>query len=403
MSSGSIQRRGKAWRIRFDVENDLGKREQHSATFRGSKEDAQKELRRLMGEADKGVLVDPNKVTVAEHVRDWIKRARISPRTREGYERICELRIVPHIGSVKLQRLRPAQIEAWHTTLLERGGEGDKPLSAQTVQHAHRLLHAAVKNACKNEILAKNVVAVHSAPAVSSPDIDWLRQDQIPVLLRKLEGHSLFHIAVLALATGCRRGELLALRWRNLDLDAMAVTIEESLEQTKGQLRFKEPKTRSGKRTLSLPPNAVAIMRQHRAKQGELRLALGLGAAGPDDLVFSRFDGEAFQPVKPNDLSRDWARTVKALDAPKVSFHGLRHTVASLLIAGGHDVVSVARHLGHRDGTVTLKRYSHFFKAKDDAAAALIGAALTLPATVAPPPSVTNSVTNSPSVRLLEA
>jgi integrase len=230
----------------------------------------------------------------------------------------------------------------------------------------------------KNEILSKNVVAVHSAPAVSSPDIDWLLQDQIPVLLRKLEGHGLFHIAVLALATGCRRGELLALRWRNLDLDAMTVTIEESLEQTKGQLRFKPPKTKAGKRTLTLPPNAVAIMRQHHAKQGELRLALGLGKAGADDLVFCTWDRDGRPaPIPPNNLSRDWARTVKALeDAPAVSFHGLRHTVASLLIAGGHDVVAVARHLGHRDGTVTLKRYAHFFKAKDDAAAALIGAAL---------------------------
>jgi integrase len=400
VSSGSIQRRGKAWRIRFDVENDLGKREQRSATFRGSKEDAQKELRRLMGEADKGLLVDPNKITVAEHVRGWIKRARVSPRTREGYDRVCELRIVPHIGSVKLQKLRPAQIEAWHTTLLECGGEDGKPLSAQTVQHAHRLLHAAVKNAVKNELLAKNVVAVHSAPAVTAPEIDWLRQDQIPELLRKLDGHSLFHIAVLALATGARRGEILALRWRNLDLDAMTVRIEESLEQTKGQLRFKEPKTKAGKRTLALPASAAALMRQHRARQGEIRLKLGMGAAGDDDLVFHTWDKDGRPaPIPPNNLSRDWARAVKALDAPAVSFHGLRHTVASLLIAGGHDVVSVARHLGHRDGTVTLKRYSHFFKAKDDAAAALIGTALGL----SPVPLVTNSVTISPSVPLLGA
>jgi integrase len=127
---------------------------------------------------------------------------------------------------------------------------------------------------------------------------------------------------------------------------------------------------------------------------------LGLGKASGDDLVFCTWDREGRPAlIPPNNLSRDWARAVKALDAPGVSFHGLRHTVASLLIAGGHDVVAVARHLGHRDGTVTLKRYAHFFQAKDDAAAALIGAALTLPQSAA----VTNSVTNSPSVPLLGA
>ncbi|HEY7311277.1 MAG TPA: site-specific integrase [Gemmataceae bacterium] len=393
-SRGSIQQRGRtSWRIRFDVPNDLGKRKQHEVTFRGTGKEAQKELTRLLAESDKGTLADPSKVTVAEHVRDWIKRARVSPRTREGYSDVCELRIVPHLGTVKLQKLRPVMIEEWHTTLLERGSKAGGPLSAQTVQHAHRLLHVAIKNAVRNEVLARNVVAIHSAPAVTPPDIDWLTQDQIPVLLAKLDGHALMPIAVLALATGMRRGEVLALRWRNLDLEALTVTIEESLEQTRGGLRFKPPKTKAGMRTLRLPAGAAAVLRQHRARQSEIRLRLGLGSPENDGLVFYRWgkDGKPV-PIPPNDLSRDWARAVKALDAPKVSFHGLRHTVASLLIAGGHDVVAVARHLGHKDATVTLKRYAHFFKAKDDTAAALIGAALALP--------VANSVANSGNVLL---
>jgi integrase len=183
----------------------------------------------------------------------------------------------------------------------------------------------------------------------------------------------------------------------------MTVAAAQTLEQTKGQLRFKPPKTKAGKRTLVLPTGAVAVLRQHRTRQGEIRLAFGLGAPDATDLLFCRHDRDGRpMPKPPNDLSRDWARVVKALGAtrgelsprPGVSFHGLRHTVASLPIAGGHDVAAVARHLGHRDGTVMLKRYSQFFKRGDEQAAALIGAALALP--------VANSVANSGNVRLIE-
>src|SRR5262245_1979727 len=123
MSRGSIQQRGRnSWRIRFDVPNDLGKREQRNVTFRGTKKEAQQELTRLLALAGQGLLADPSTVTVAEHVRGWSERARISPLTRERYALLCEHQIVPHLGQVRLQKLRPAMVENWHHTLLEKGG-----------------------------------------------------------------------------------------------------------------------------------------------------------------------------------------------------------------------------------------------------------------------------------------
>jgi integrase len=133
------------------------------------------------------------------------------------------------------------------------------------------------------------------------------------------------------------------------------------------------PKTKAGRRTLSLPPGAVAVLREHKVPQMELRMQLGLGKLPDDALVFCRLDGS---PIPPNDLSRDWARACRSLQLPAVSFHALRHTHASALIAAGHDVVAISKRLGHAKPTTTLRTYAHLFDSKDDAAADAIEAVL---------------------------
>jgi integrase len=141
-----------------------------------------------------------------------------------------------------------------------------------------------------------------------------------------------------------RRGELLAARWSDSDLDSAAcVSVARSLEETKAGLRFKPPKSKRSRRTISLPPNAVAVLREHRRKQLEMRLSLGLGRPDSDALIFCNPDGS---PMSPDDLSRDWARACKSLGLPKVTFHALRHTHVSALIAAGLDVVAISRRMG---------------------------------------------------------
>ena len=160
-----------------------------------------------------------------------------------------------------------------------------------------------------------------------------------------------------------RRGELLALRWQDVDLDRATLKVERSLEQTKAGLRFKSPKTRHSRRTVSLPPSAVAMLGQHRKDQLELRFQLGIGKHEPAALVFCNHDGA---PISPNSFSVMWGRTV-----PQVTFHALRHTHASALIAGGVDVVTISRRLGHSSPTITLSVYAHLFSETDTKAAAI--------------------------------
>jgi integrase len=187
-------------------------------------------------------------------------------------------------------------------------------------------------------------------------------------VLRKLEGHSMYSIVAVDLATGLRRGELLALAWNNIDLDAATLRVERWLEQTKAGLGFKPPKTMHGKRTISLPPHAIKVLREHRRQQLELRLQLGLGKPDSDALVFANEDGT---PMLPNNMTRRGQDVCISRGLPQVMFHALRHTHASALIAAGIDVVKISRRLGHADPTVTLRTYAHLFDKVDTAASAI--------------------------------
>ena len=159
----------------------------------------------------------------------------------------------------------------------------------------------------------------------------------------------------------------------DVDVSAGTVRVERSLEETQAGLRFKPPKTARGRRSISLPESALTVLREHRRKLLEVRLQLGLGRPDPDTLLFGHADES---PIRPNQLSRLWRSACKSLKLPRVSFHALRHTHASPLIAAGLDVVAISRRLGHANPTVTLNTYGHLFKKDDTAAVNAIEAAL---------------------------
>jgi integrase len=178
-------------------------------------------------------------------------------------------------------------------------------------------------------------------------------------------------LAVTALATGARRGELCALAWKDFDAEAGMLRVERSLETTKEEgLRIKSPKTKHGRRAISLPGLAIEELRAHWKAQQEERLACGLGRATPDDPIFAMADGS---PLKPNALSRDWLVATAAVGRP-INLHSLRHHHASNLIAAGVDILTVSRRLGHASPTITLGVYGHLYPNTDDKAARAIEA-----------------------------
>ncbi|RTL63701.1 MAG: site-specific integrase [Hyphomicrobiales bacterium] len=378
---GSITRRGKAsWRLKFEAGRDAsGKRQTRYITVRGKRADAERELTRLLGDTDRGMFVEPSKTTVAQWLRDWLggpsdpQPHGLARKTTERYRQLAEQQVIPHLGANTLQKLRPAHVAAWHKRLLESGGKNGRPLSARTCGHAHRVLHRALARAVHQEVLSRNVAAAVPPPKVDASEVEILDASQIAEVLAKLRGHALHAIATAALATGMRRGELLALRLASVDLETGIVKVERSLEETAEGLAFKAPKTAHGRRSISLPPNAVQALREHRRQVLETRMALGLGRPDPDTLLFGMHDGS---PMRPDQLSWLWRSACKSLKLPRVSFHALRHTHASALIAAGLDVVIVSRRLGHASPTTTLRVYAHLFQKDDSAAAGAIEAAM---------------------------
>ena len=235
------------------------------------------------------------------------------------------------------KRLISAQEAGEKTTIAELTSviadlEKSLGLSPRTVAYVHSILHRACGHALQWGLIASNPVISVNPPRPSHEEIVILTKDQVRDVLTKLRGGSLYLIAALGLATGLRRGELLALRWSDVDLDAARLRVEQSLEQTKAGLRFKAPKTKHGRRSVSLPASIVAELRNHRRQQAEQRLALGLGKDTADALVFRHPDGT---PLLPHSVTTQWRRAASALGLSSVTLHAWRHTHASQLIASG--------------------------------------------------------------------
>jgi integrase len=370
VGDGGLDQRGPdQWRLRWRV----GHR-RYTKTIHGPKRAAQAELRRLLAEVEAGTAVDPSNVTVAEYLHGWLDGdCDLSPKTLERYRQLAERQIIPHLGATLLQKLRPAQIHDWHRILLQSGGVGGRPLSARTVGHARRVLHRGLERAMRLELTSRNVANVVPAPRVEAGEPEILTAEQITDVLTKLANHPLHPIVVLALGTGMRRGEICGLAWGCVDVDGATLRVERSLEETEGGLRLKSPKTRHGRRTISLPGNVIDVLREHRRRQVELRLQLGLGRPGANDLVFTLFDGSPYPPDK---LSRDWLRITTSRKLPRVMFHALRHSHVSALIAAGLDVVTVSQRIGHASPAITLRVYAHKFSSSDAAAARAIEAVM---------------------------
>jgi integrase len=222
----------------------------------------------------------------------------------------------------------------------------------------------------------KNVAAEEGAPRVDSDEMIILTPEQLAELPDRLAGYKIRPRAITAVYTGLRRGELLALRWRHVNLDGKVIQIREALEETKEHgVRFKSTKTKSGRRDVTLPDIVVETLREHRKAELELRVALGLGRLEPGALVFPATpEGES--PISPRAFSSEWRDVADAIGLAGVPLHSLRHTHVSQLIDAGIDVVTISKRLGHASPAITSKVYAHLFRKDDSKAADAINAAL---------------------------
>jgi integrase len=334
-------------------------------------------------------------MTVAEYLKHWLSayaKPSVSERTYERYESIVRLHLIPKLGQHKLKDLRPLHIQAYYTEALEGGryrrprksershakkGEEPKPaargLSAQTVVHHHRVLREALRQAVRWQMLTVNPADAVKPPRAARRPIRVLDETGSAELLRSLE-RSRFHLpALLAIGTGMRRGELLGLRWQDVDLKAGKLAVRQNLQEIKAGLVFKAPKTAKGQRSVSLMPSTIAALTQHKAAQAARRLEQG-PQYHDHGLVLCEDDG---QPWSPSQFSIHWRGAVTAL-GKDVRFHDLRHTHATLLLRQGVHPKVVSERLGHATVGITLDTYSHVLPDMQDEAVKLLDGALTV-------------------------
>jgi integrase len=366
---GNLTRRGEhSWRFKYDVSGN-GKRETRYVTLRGTKAQAQAEAAKIMASLATGLHVDPSSETVAAFVERWLAdwaAANVSARTYEGYAQMLHKHLSSRVGKLPIQKLRADDLQTVYGAMAKDG------LADRTRLHLHRITRVMLKHATQWGVISRNITDLIDAPRVRAQEIVILTAAEVQNLRELLRGKPLYAITELGLASGLRRGELLALRWQDIDLDAGYLRVERALEETqRGGLAFKAPKTRHGRRTVTLPVPTIAVLREHWKTQQEHRLRFGFGKAGAGALVFPDWDGE---PRSPRALTLEWGKMAKAAGLT-VSFHGLRHTHASMMIAGGYDVLSLSRRLGHGSAAITLNVYGHLYK-PDDRAAAIMETAL---------------------------
>jgi integrase len=364
------------WAIILDQRDPAtGGRRRKWHSFKGTKREAQVECSRLITAITGGTYQEANKVTLAAFLARWLDhiKSQISPKSLERYTGLVNQNIIPALGAVQLTKLKPVQISDAYAKALAGGRRDDKAggLSPRTVGHIHRVLKQALGQAVRWEMLTRN-----PAHAVDPPKVDWKPMQtfdlpQTADLIEAFRGKTMFMPIVLAVLCGLRRGEICALRWRNVDLASGQMSVVESLEQTRTGLRLKSPKSGKG-RTVALSETVVEELRAHRAKRAQEMLRLGVGLSD-DDFVIAHPDGSIIQPIY---VSQQWARLIVKTPLTRLRFHDLRHSHATQMLSNNIHPKIASERLGHSKVGITLDLYSHVIPGMQADAVATVDDAL---------------------------
>jgi integrase len=376
---GHVRERGKGkWYAVLDVRDPAtGKRRRkwHSLKAKGKRE-AQIECARLIHEMSTGAYIVPSRATLAAYLEVWLVdiKSRITPKTHLRYSELARKNIVPLLGETPLKDLQPAAISQAYATLLESGHRKGGGLSAGTVRHVHRLLKQALAQAVSwggDWAISRNPCDAVKPPKAAPAKMHVHDVAQTVDLLEALRDNRLFPAVLLAALCGLRRGEIAALRWGQVDLQAGSLAVVQSAEQTKRTVRYKEPKTGRA-RTVALSPMMVEELRAHRLRQAEELLRLGIRVTD-ETFVVARADG---LPLQPDTLTQEWKRLVAKTGLPRIRFHDLRHSHATHLLASGVHPKIASERLGHSKVGITLDLYSHVLPGMQEDAVAKVDAAM---------------------------
>jgi len=343
------------WWARVDLGWRHGKRVRKAVYGKTRREVAEK-LQKAQEAKRKGLPVVNETQTVEQFLTDWLEKTvkiKTRVRTYETYEVSLRLHILPYLGKVRLSDLSPQRVQTWLGDLDQAG------VSAGVRFNARAVLRSALNQAMKWELISRNAAALVDAPSVSRDEIQPLDQTQVGRLLTVCASHRLGPVFTVAVALGLRLGEVLGLRWSDIDLETRELRVRQTLQRQKGRVAFGEPKSKRSRRTLPLPIVAAEALKAHRTRQLQERLLAG-SRWHDSGLVFTSTIGTS---ADDRNVRRAWKELLASADLPYVRIHDLRHTAATLLLTQGVHPRVVMETLGHSQIGVTLDTYSHVLPA----------------------------------------
>jgi integrase len=365
MASGSVAKDGAGWYFVVDLPRGPdGRRRQRKRRGFPRKRAAEEAMRRTLGLLDRGQDPFGDQVEFGTYMVGWMNHhsAFVAPSTMRRYRQLVELHLVPALGSMRLARVTPAHVQR---TL----DEIDR--APRTVQQARAVLSRAMKQAVEWGLIPSSPVAVSRAPRAENPELDVPDSSTTRELIAASVGTQWELPVLLAAVTGARRGEVLAIRWSDVDIARRRAQIARSLSWTSDGFNFKEPKTRRSRREVALPAFAADRLAKSRIDQARRKLLLG-PAWHDADLVCERGDGH---PINPDQFSKAFKRLATLHGHPAMRLHDLRHAAATTMMEQGVHPTVVSRSLGHASESFTMQVYGHVRDEMLDAAAEAIGSA----------------------------
>ena len=367
---GHVTKKGSKWYFVLDIGVDsTNNRKQQWFGSYDKKKDAQNAMNIKINELNQNMFVSPDKLTTGEYLINWLETyclPNLQISAFESYEIIIMRHLIPNLGCIPLQKLITMHIQQYYAKALKRGRlDGKGGLSNKTVHYHHRVLKHALSHAVDMQLLTRNPADSAKPPKPQKFSAKFLDEEGVAQYLAAAQGTRMEIPILLAIALGPRRGEVLGFKWPDLDHNRKILTVNRTLIYSKKGLIFKPPKSEESNRSLKITDTIIATLKRHKAAQAERMLLLG-DLYTKNDLICCHDDG---QPIHPSTFGHWYTDWIKENNLPKVRFHDLRHTNATLMLKSNIPAKVASQRLGHSGISITMDLYSHILDSMQEEAA----------------------------------